>query len=552
MATNMGKKWEIATKQFVERFYPSENLYILPCCKAMESFLEDSSLNAKPENWALDQKSGLAGELGIAGAVGSETVVPTVVAIITAVFTEISNSPQPLTEQAVSEVTQRYASQFGARSYLAKQLHKTLPEMWFQLCQPDGEVNTDSSFRVIFKPSEIIVNSNGETLEKVSKHARWEFLEYLLTRQNEQVHWLWGFLMFSAWRNTGNVENPQKTLKTRRSRIQSTLRQIHPDLKVEIKNIKKSPFWILTEANFDSNVTEANQLCTEAENALCNNAHFKALENAAQALQLHERNEKAIRIKASALVRSNFKGKNTEHIKSLFRQVSQIAINYGAAVEAIKTMDHKLTPLDKETVDIIKQNSQEFNEYTEAFEQFLGPEDQLPKDWLECKKFVSLAYDFHRHQNDSNKQNSILYQILKLPFVRTIREETANAFQQYKSNSEQAFQSAFSEVILQKKFWPMNSTQDIIKYFTKTLYAREHHKTSSYMQKELSAEKERLLRQYLDARQNLTEENQGGEPLEQEIREYLGWDETAYWEIHDIAQGMFRYKDPGQRFEEQD
>jgi len=277
-----------------------------------------------------------------------------------------------------------------------------------------------------------------------------------------------------------------------------------------------------------------------------------AFEKTTQALQLHETNENALRIKASAFVRSEFKGIKTEEVKKMFRKVSQAAINYGGAVETIKALDQSLKPLDKETADIIEQNSQELNEYAEAFERFLDFKGQLPKDYIECKKFVSLAYDFHRHKDVREKQDNILYQINQLPFVHEVRQKTARAFKQDESNAEQAFQSAFGKIILQKKLWPMNNTKGLVKYFTKTLYAREHHRPSTFMQPELSAEKERFVRQYLEARKKLTEENEGLYPLEQELREYLGWDEARYWEIHDLVQAMFRYEDPGQRFEEDD
>jgi len=151
MAANSGEMWEIASKRFVVRYCPREVIYVQPCCKAMSMFLESAGVGISPSNWKLGSGTGsLAGELGLAAPAGGETVVPVVVAIITAVFSELAQSTPPLTQQVVATATRKYASQFQARSYLIEQLCESLPDLWFHLCRPSGAPAAQVSFVLEF------------------------------------------------------------------------------------------------------------------------------------------------------------------------------------------------------------------------------------------------------------------------------------------------------------------------------------------------------------------------------------------------------------------
>jgi hypothetical protein len=551
MVAHSVEMWEIASERFVQYYCPQEAIYVRPCCKAMHMFLETAGPGISPTNWKLGSGSGgIAGELGLAAPAGAETIVPVVVAIIAAVFSELSQRTPPITKQAILSTTEKYTSQFQARGYLTKQMCESLPGLWFNLCQPSGTPADEVSFILDFAPETVTVKVNSKKINQLSKQAPWQFLEFLLMRFNEPVHWIWGFVIFRTWQTSGKIEDPQKTLRTRRTRLQNTLNEIDPQLKVSIENVRYSPFWTLTEANFDSNVVKARDLCMDAETALCNGDLAEAFEKSSQAFDIHHGNTIALRINAACFIRSDFKGTRMEDVKSFFRNLSQAAVDYGGAVQAIKGLERSIIPADQAVADVIEQWSQELNEYTEAFEAFLDARGELSLDYIECKKFVSLAYDFHRNKGDQARQDDIFHQIRKLPFTNAIRENTASMFvKYYGSEVEQAFQSEFCKVIMGKKIWRFNSTERLINYFTKVLKKRTPHE-HSLPQKTLTASQERQVREYLEARQSLIDTNSGRKPSEQQLCEYLGWDEATYLEIRDLAQPMLRYEEPGQQHED--
>jgi len=515
----------------------------------MGMFLETGGADISPQDWKLTSGSGgLAGELGLAASASAETVVPTIVAIIAAVFYELSRSNVHPTEQLVVAVTEKYASQFHARDHLSEQLCRSLPELWLDLCEPSGAFRSHTSFFLEFAPDIVTVRANDKVILKPRRQAPWEFLEFLLMHPNLPIHWLWGFVIFSSWRSGGKVVRPRRTLKTHLSRVSKALQGIDPQLTVTVDNPRNSDFWTLTEASFRSNVAVAGELCAEAEQALGAGDLSLALRKASEALEIHSGNAKAVRLKASCLIRAGFESVTKEELTAFFRQLSRNAIDHEAAVHAIDALGRSIVSPNRDVVAAIEHDSRELNDSAKILETLLERIKPLPSDYLEGKKFISLARDLRRYRDHPDKKNDVWQQIRRLPFVgnlkarllRTLSSKTHGTINNKCPNDiEEVFAREFWTLVEARDWWPFHSAGELVKYFSVHLERQMLFQLAEFPV-DLTDKERRLVRQYRRARDTLVWQANGYQPSNQELRDHLGWDEETFWDVHDLAQFIDR------------